>query len=41
MEGPSPLSRLTDGGMYKLEGRVMAAYAQGLMIRTFPGNVGT
>ncbi len=41
MKGPSPLGRLTDGGMYKLAGRVVAANAQGLMIRTFPGNVGT
>ena len=41
MESPSPFSRLTDGGVYKLAGRVVAANAQGLMIRTFPRNVGT
>ena len=41
MEGPAPFGRLAYGGVDKLAGRVVAANAQGLMVRTFPGNVGT
>ncbi len=41
MDGPSPLADLADGSMDKLSGRIVVAYAQGLMIRAFPGNTGT
>ncbi len=42
MEGHSPLSRLSDGGMDELAGRIVAANnAQGLVVRAFPGNMGT
>ena len=41
MEGPSPLSCLVDGGMDELVGRIVAANAQGLVVRTFPSHMGT
>ena len=41
MEGPSPFGRLAYGGVDTLASRVVAAYAQGLMVMTFPCNVGT
>ena len=41
MEGPSPLSYLADGGIDELAGRIVAANVQGLVVRAFPGNMGT
>ena len=41
MDGPAPFGRLAYGDVDKLACRVVAAYAQGLMVRTFPYNVGT
>ncbi len=41
MEGPAPFGRFAYGGVDKMAGRVVAANAQGLMVRTFPCHVGT
>ena len=41
MEGPSPLRCPTDSGMDELPGRIVAADAQGLVVRAIPGNMGT
>ncbi len=40
-KAPSPLSGLADGGMNELAGRIVAADAQGLVVRALPGNMGT
>ena len=39
MEGPFPLRCLADGGMDELACRIVAANAQGLVVRAFPGNM--
>ncbi len=41
MEGPASFGCLAYGGVDKMAGRVVAANAQGLMVRAFPFNVGT
>ena len=41
MEGPVSFGRLAYGGVDKLAGRIVAANAQGLVVQTFPCNVGT
>ena len=41
MEGPSPLSCLSDSGMDELAARIVAANAHGLVVRAFPRNMGT
>ena len=38
---PSPFGRIAHGGVDKLASRVVAANAHGLMVWTFPCNVGT
>jgi len=41
MEGPSSLSGPADGGMEELVSRIVAVNTQGLVVRAFPGDMGT
>ena len=41
MEGSAALGGLSDGGMYALAGRIMAADAECIMGRAVPNDVGT